>query len=91
MWGLRIKYAVLLMAFHNCNPPPTTCSLYEDQSYQLPEEKRRAIIELGLPDDGYDYLQHLRSTAPAKGGSVKPVREPASQEHQEVRCMCGWV
>lgn len=27
---------------------------------QLPEEKRREIVDLGFPDDGYDYLKHLK-------------------------------
>nr|GFA73549.1 protein LTV1 homolog [Tanacetum cinerariifolium] len=26
----------------------------------LPDEVRREIVELGFPDDGYNYLSHLR-------------------------------
>ncbi|KAK9846608.1 hypothetical protein WJX81_007566 [Elliptochloris bilobata] len=29
-------------------------------SASLAEERRREIVGLGMPDDGYDYLQHLR-------------------------------
>ncbi|KAL6657534.1 hypothetical protein ACP70R_005314 [Stipagrostis hirtigluma subsp. patula] len=31
----------------------------------LPEHVRREIMELGLPDDGYDYLAHLRELRPS--------------------------
>ncbi|CAN6219644.1 unnamed protein product [Urochloa humidicola] len=31
----------------------------------LPEHVRREILELGLPDDGYDYLPHLRELRPS--------------------------
>ena len=27
---------------------------------QLPEERRRELVSLGFPDDGYDYLKHLK-------------------------------
>ena len=36
----------------------------EDAVYSLSEEQRREIIGLGLPDDGYDYLRHLRTLGP---------------------------
>ncbi|XP_018809066.2 protein LTV1 homolog isoform X2 [Juglans regia] len=35
----------------------------------LPENVRRQILELGFPDDGYDYLIHLRDIKHAGGGS----------------------
>ncbi|KAL3690260.1 hypothetical protein R1sor_016569 [Riccia sorocarpa] len=39
----------------------------------LSEEKRRELIELGFPDDGYDYLQHLRKIgASGVGGAFVP-------------------
>ncbi|KAJ1296966.1 hypothetical protein BS78_01G342000 [Paspalum vaginatum] len=31
----------------------------------LPEHVRREILELGLPDDGYNYLSHLRELRPS--------------------------
>ena len=35
----------------------------EEITWDLPNNKRKEIVELGLPDDGYDYLQHLRDPA----------------------------
>lgn len=49
------------------------CSIYDDASYELSEERRKAILELGLPDDGYDYLRHLRAAGPQRAGSLKPL------------------
>ncbi|KAJ1292057.1 hypothetical protein BS78_02G362900 [Paspalum vaginatum] len=51
----------------------------------LPDHVRREILELGLPDDGYDYLSHLRELRPSLspfggGGSSAvflPSRRPA--------------
>ncbi|XP_039169114.1 protein LTV1 homolog [Eucalyptus grandis] len=36
----------------------------------LPEHVRREILELGFPDDGYNYLGHLREIRNAGGGSA---------------------
>lgn len=36
----------------------------------LREEVRREILELGLPDDGYNYLTHLREIRNEGGGSA---------------------
>lgn len=36
----------------------------------LPDHIRREIIELGFPDDGYNYLAHLREIKNTGGGSV---------------------
>ena len=35
----------------------------------LPDHVRREILELGFPDDGYDYLIHLREIRNTGGGS----------------------
>lgn len=35
----------------------------------LPDHVRREILELGLPDDGYNYLAHLREIRKSGGGS----------------------
>ncbi|XP_071710737.1 uncharacterized protein [Rutidosis leptorrhynchoides] len=35
----------------------------------LPDHLRREILELGFPDDGYNYLSHLREIRVAGGGS----------------------
>ena len=37
----------------------------EDGGDALPDHVRREILELGLPDDGYDYLAHLRELRPS--------------------------
>jgi hypothetical protein len=46
---------------------PAFASAYLDTkrnvARDLPESKRKEILELGLPDDGYDYLQHVRDPA----------------------------
>ncbi|WVZ66804.1 hypothetical protein U9M48_015974 [Paspalum notatum var. saurae] len=57
----------------------------DDGEGALPEHVRREILELGLPDDGYDYLAHLRELRPSLsrfggGGSSAvflPSRRPA--------------
>eukprot|EP01018_Ginkgo_biloba_P011754 Gb_13741 [translate_table: standard] len=36
----------------------------------LPDHVRREIIELGFPDDGYNYLLHLREIRSSGGGSA---------------------
>ncbi|EXC04216.1 hypothetical protein L484_019425 [Morus notabilis] len=36
----------------------------------LPEHVRKEILELGLPDDGYNYLLHLRESKNIGGGSA---------------------
>lgn len=40
------------------------------------DEQRREILELGMPDDGYNYLQHLRAVGARKHMMVlQPVLE----------------
>lgn len=42
-------------------PPGHPLALLDEvQVSELSAEQRREIVNLGLPDDGYDYLQHLR-------------------------------
>ncbi|XP_020587465.1 protein LTV1 homolog isoform X2 [Phalaenopsis equestris] len=36
----------------------------------LPDKVRQEILELGLPDDGYNYLQHLRQIGNAGAGAA---------------------
>lgn len=36
----------------------------------LPDHVRREILELGFPDDGYNYLTHLREIKNTGGGSA---------------------
>lgn len=40
-----------------------------DQNAALPDHVRKEILELGFPDDGYDYLTHLREIKNRGGGS----------------------
>ncbi|KAK9713911.1 hypothetical protein RND81_06G058600 [Saponaria officinalis] len=40
------------------------------QSTSLPDHVRREILELGFPDDGYNYLTHLREIRNTGGGSA---------------------
>eukprot|EP00249_Psilotum_nudum_P022734 c28627_g1_i2 orf=310-1971(-) len=37
----------------------------QQQKMGLPEHVRRELIELGFPDDGYNYLKHLREIGPS--------------------------
>jgi hypothetical protein len=46
--------------------------LYEDQAYELTGEQRREIRELGFPDDGYNYLRHVRDLG--AGAAAQRVR-----------------
>uniref|UniRef100_A0ACD5YLA8 Uncharacterized protein n=1 Tax=Avena sativa TaxID=4498 RepID=A0ACD5YLA8_AVESA len=38
----------------------------------LPDHVRQQILELGLPDDGYNYLLHLRELRPSAAASFVP-------------------
>ncbi|KAJ7966829.1 protein LTV1-like [Quillaja saponaria] len=40
------------------------------KSHPLPDHVRREILELGFPDDGYNYLIHLREIKNTGGGSA---------------------
>ena len=41
----------------------------ESSSEPFPEDVRREILELGFPDDGYNYLLHLREIKSTVNGS----------------------
>ena len=43
--------------------------LLEEPAADLTDEQRQEIVDLGLPDDGYDYLKHLRDGAGSAGQS----------------------
>ena len=66
-------------------PAPSSSTSTDDGGFPLPEHVRREILELGLPNDGYDYLAHLRELRPSLsstggGGSSAvflPSRRPA--------------
>lgn len=42
---------------------------YAQDSGILSDEVRKEILELGFPDDGYNYLTHLREIKNSGGGS----------------------
>lgn len=43
---------------------------FDGDAGPLPEHVRKEILELGLPDDGYNYLSHLREIKKTGGGSA---------------------
>ncbi|XP_075518892.1 uncharacterized protein LOC142552892 [Primulina tabacum] len=43
---------------------------YMNHNAALPDHVRKEILELGFPDDGYDYLTHLREIKNRGGGST---------------------
>ncbi|MEW5310106.1 MAG: hypothetical protein WDW38_001935 [Sanguina aurantia] len=46
-------------------------SLWDDGAYTMTAEKRKEMLLMGLPDDGYDYLRHLKAIA--TGGETASV------------------
>ncbi|KAK6131246.1 hypothetical protein DH2020_035003 [Rehmannia glutinosa] len=66
----------------NYSPDPSDCDdedannnvrrvfNHNAQSTALPDHIRREILELGFPDDGYNYLTHLREIKNTGGGSA---------------------
>lgn len=44
-------------------------NLARSVEHSLPEHVRKEILELGFPDDGYNYLAHLREIKNTGGGS----------------------
>ncbi|KXZ50913.1 hypothetical protein GPECTOR_14g16 [Gonium pectorale] len=57
---------------------------HADPTYAMTEERRRELLSLGFPDDGYDYLRHLRDLGrgrPAAGrGGVETIHEDQELE-----------
>jgi protein LTV1 len=50
-------------------PPGHPLAWIEDQELQgeMTDERRRELVELGFPDDGYDYLRHVRTLGVGAG------------------------
>ncbi|KAG0591113.1 hypothetical protein KC19_1G150700 [Ceratodon purpureus] len=47
----------------------------------LPEHVRVELVELGFPDDGYDYMQHMRKIGVSGvGGSFVPTTRPKPEK-----------
>ncbi|CAN6284585.1 unnamed protein product [Urochloa humidicola] len=53
-----------------CDPTADAGHLHSSASGSLPEHVRREILELGLPDDGYNYLSHLRELRPTAAAAA---------------------
>ncbi|CAI0382929.1 unnamed protein product [Linum tenue] len=49
--------------------PTRSTAEFRGGSSSLPDHVRREIIELGFPDDGYNYLLHMREIKNTGGGS----------------------
>ncbi|PUZ40933.1 hypothetical protein GQ55_9G462500 [Panicum hallii var. hallii] len=52
------------------DPSADADHLHSSASGPLPEHVRREILELGLPDDGYNYLSHLRELRPSAAAAA---------------------
>lgn len=61
-------------------------SLYGDSSDAPPsEEERQEIIGMGLPDDGYNYLQHMRAAGTRRQMLIIPTAIPEDEPAEEPR------
>lgn len=52
----------------------------EEAQEAIPEGRRRELVELGFPDDGYDYLRHVRTLG--RGGSSLETLQGGAQPSQ---------
>ncbi|KAI4323832.1 hypothetical protein L6164_023408 [Bauhinia variegata] len=57
-------------AFGHSMLPPDFIGRDNDRAHPLPEHVRKEILELGFPDDGYNYLIHVREIKNTGGGSA---------------------
>ena len=48
----------------------------------ISEERRQEIIKLGFPDDGYDYLKHLRQVGRPQASAVGAAQGSGSGDGQ---------
>ena len=39
-------------------------SVYDDGGYTMTQARRAELLSLGFPDDGYDYLRHVKDLGP---------------------------
>ena len=62
------------------SPEHPLAFLSEEPTDTLTEEQRKEIVDLGLPDDGYDYLKHLRDPRSTSG---PPPAEPGTSSVNE--------
>ena len=66
----------------NCNCTGNLCvaELQEAPLDNLSEQRRQELIEMGFPDDGYDYLKHMRAGSRAAAGTAELVGSAAPAE-----------
>lgn len=57
----------------------------EKETISVEDQKRQEIIDMGLPDDGYDYLKHLRAIGKTKVGLDKLPNTSAIKAAQDVQ------
>ena len=49
---------------------------FQDEVDDISEDRRKELIELGFPDDGYDYLKHLRVLGNGQASLEGPEARP---------------
>lgn len=54
---------------------------HKSENTALPDHIRREMLELGFPDDGYNYLTHLRDIKNTGGGSTY-FQNPKAESHK---------
>ena len=62
---------------------PLSWLMMDDGGERLDEKRRQELIELGFDDDGYDYLQHLRSLDGDMVDATGRLEEVKSKENEE--------
>jgi len=66
-------------------PPGHPLAWIEDQELQgeMTDERRRELVELGFPDDGYDYLRHVRTLGIGAGSLEGLVGKHQAGENED--------
>ena len=49
------------------------CRMQDPPPDAMSEQRRQELIEMGFPDDGYDYLKHMRAGSRAAAGAAELV------------------
>ena len=71
-------------------PPGHPLAFFAEQpDTALTDEQRQETVDLGLPDDGYDYLQHLRD--PRSTAGLNSEQQPAVKSLPEGTGRCGVI
>lgn len=71
-------------------PPGHPLAWMEEEAQQgeMSEERRQELVELGFPDDGYDYLRHVRTlghgAASLEGMAAAPSTSAAGGEERGI-------